>query len=109
MPKGEKLGILHGGFGRVGFSFSPNGRFFVGGEVSSYEVQGKRLVQIWKVGERIEEWKVARTLLVPVPDMIKYTLKPAIFSPDGKLLAIHVASLAGSGGFVQLWYVGDLQ
>ncbi len=110
--EGEKLGILHGGFGRVGFNFSPDGRFFVGEEVSSREVQDKRLVQIWKVGERIEEWKVARTLQVPVPDMIKYWLRSAVFSADGKFLAIGVdslAGLAGSGGLVQLWYVGDLQ
>lgn len=102
MPEGEKLGILHGGFGRVGFHFSPDGRFFVGGAA--------REVQIWRVGEKIEQWKVARTLQVPVPDIIKYSLSSATFSPNGKLMAIRVASWEKDlPSFVQLWFVGDLQ
>lgn len=106
MPEGKNLGLLRG-LGLAGFAFSPDGQFFVEGETSS-SVRGKRLVQIWKVGESIEEWKVARTLPVPVPDMM-YWLRSAVFSYDGKLLAIGVNSGAGAEGLVQLWYIGDLQ
>lgn len=103
---GKQLGSIR--FGSVlGPSFTPDERFLAGGEIFSPEVQDKHMVQIWRVKERIEDWKVARILFIPLPQ-IGYGLTDLVFSPKGDLMAIGGYSRF-SDAIVQIWYIRDLQ
>lgn len=102
----QKLGSIR--FGSVlGPSFTPDGQFLAGGEIFSSKVQDKHMVQIWRVKERIEDWKVARILSIPLPQ-IGYGLSDLAFSPKGDLMAITGFSRF-SDSMVQIWYIKDLQ
>lgn len=105
IPSGRNLGFLPQDF--VGLSFSPNGQFLAGSK--GPEGPNTLSLQIWRVKENIKDWQVIRTLDIPVPNVVNHFLGDLSFSPDGKILAIHIWNAAGKEESIQLWYVGDLQ
>ncbi len=106
VTSGKQLGTIRENF--VGLSFSPNGQFLAGSERYSQQ-EGRKLLEIWRVKEAVKDWQVARTLHIPVPNPVNHFLGSLSFSPDGKILAIHIWNAAGVEESLQLWYVGDLQ
>ncbi len=103
----RELGSPRGNF--VGLSFSPSGQFFAGSEGYSQQEDRKLVLEIWRVKEAVRDWQVARTLHIPLPNPINHFLGSLSFSPDGKILAIHIWNAAGVEESIQLWYVGDLR
>jgi WD40 repeat protein len=107
VTSGEQLGAIRENF--VGLSFSPNGQFLAGSQRYSQQEDRKLLLDIWRVKEAVKDWQVARTLHIPVPNPANHFLGGLSFSPDGKILAIHIWNAAGVEQSIQLWYVGDLR
>ena len=103
VASGRELGSIDKPF--VGLSFSPDGQFLAGSERYSQQ-EGRKLLEIWRVKGAVQDWQVARTLQIPVPNPINHFLGSLSFSPDGKILAIRIGGVEES---IQLWYVGDLQ
>lgn len=108
VSNGQQLGsIRNEGFTDI--SFSPDGKFLAGSESYSQQERDYKLLQIWRIKQAVKDWQVARILPIPVPPSKPYYLGTLSFSPDGKILAIHIWNAAGVEQFIQLWYVGDLR
>jgi WD40 repeat protein len=107
VTSGRQLGSIRENF--VWISFSPNGQFLAGSQRYSQQEDRKLLLDIWRVKEAVKDWWVARTLHIPVPNPANHFLGGLSFSPDGKILAIHIWNAAGVEQSIQLWYVGDLR
>jgi WD40 repeat protein len=107
VTSGRQLGSIRENF--VWISFSPNGQFLAGSQRYSQQEDRKLLLDIWRFKEAVKDWQVARTLHIPVPNPANHFLGGLSFSPDGKILAIHIWNAAGVEQSIQLWYVGDLR
>ncbi len=104
----KKLGVIQG-FQAIDLSFSPDSQFLAGSWIHSKEHGDHTLLQIWRVGNRIEDWKVARILVLPLPGF-GYGFGASAFSPKGDILAIIINTYISDGmGQLQLWYIGDLK
>lgn len=110
---GQPLGFLRD-LEFVSLSFSPNGQFLAGSRPLQplQPLTGNQRLQIWRVKDKVEDWQVARTLVLPFVMRfgLGYVLDELAFSPKGDLLAIGVDNPGPPyRSVVQLWYIGDLK